>query len=105
MLLQLLAEEMTLDDVVFRYEAPYPSSIISLVAKHQNRDLKNITVILVVDGMQQLMVHEDDGLNKDSDFYRTLSSIGDLGLNEIFLMPCCTCTITSLIENAVALSH
>lgn len=96
---------MMFDDVLFKYESPNPSSVISLIAKYQNHDLNDITVILVVDGMQQLMVHEDDSLNKDSDFYRTLSSIGDLGLNKIFLMPCCTCTITSSIEYAVALSH
>jgi hypothetical protein len=105
MLLQLLGDKMNIDDVLFRYESPYPSSVISLIAKHQKRALKDITVILVVDGMQQLMVHENDGLNKDSDFYRTPSSIGDLGLNGIFLMPCCTCTITSSIENVVVLSH
>ena len=105
MLFQLLREEMSLNDVLFRYEAPFPMSVVSLVAKHENRDMKDITVILVVDGMQELMVHENDGLDKNSAFYRTLSSIGDLGLEKIFLMPCCTCTITSSIESVVALSH
>ncbi|GES74357.1 crinkler (CRN) family protein, putative [Rhizophagus clarus] len=55
MLFQLLREEMSLNDVLFRYEAPFPMSVISLVAKHENRDMKDIMVILVVDGMQKLM--------------------------------------------------
>ena len=64
MLFQLLREEMSLNDVLFRYEAPFPMSVISLVAKHENRDMKDITVILVVDGLQQIMACEDDGLHK-----------------------------------------
>jgi hypothetical protein len=105
MLFQLLRGKMYFDKVLSKYKPPDPLSVISLITKHQNRDLKDITVILVVDSLQQVMVHEDDGLDKDSEFYRTLSSIGDLALNEIFLLPCCTCTITSSVENVVALTH
>ena len=45
---------------------------------YQNRDLKDISVILVVDGMQQFMSSTDDGLKEDSDYYRTKSSIAGL---------------------------
>ena len=37
------------------YEAPPPFSVVSLVAKHQNRNLKDVTVILIVNNMQQIM--------------------------------------------------
>ncbi|GBB87072.1 hypothetical protein RclHR1_13530005 [Rhizophagus clarus] len=60
MLFQLLREEMSLNDVLFRHEVPFPMSVISLVTKHENRDMKDITVILVVDGMQELIIHEDN---------------------------------------------
>ncbi|RGB22757.1 hypothetical protein C1646_775582 [Rhizophagus diaphanus] len=105
MLFQLLREEMDFDEVRLTYEPPSPMSVLSLVAKYRNRDLKNITVILIVDAMQQLMLSTDDGLNKDSDFYRTTSSIGDLGLNKTFLLPCITCTIATSVEKALQFSH
>uniref|UniRef100_U9TPU5 Uncharacterized protein n=1 Tax=Rhizophagus irregularis (strain DAOM 181602 / DAOM 197198 / MUCL 43194) TaxID=747089 RepID=U9TPU5_RHIID len=75
MLFQLLREEMDFDEVRLTYEPPSPMSVLSLVAKYRNRDLKDITVILIVDAMQQLMLSTDDGLNKDSDFYRTIITI------------------------------
>ncbi|CAG8689995.1 18168_t:CDS:2 [Rhizophagus irregularis] len=105
MLFQLLREEMDFDEVRLTYEPPSPMSVLSLVAKYRNRDLKDITVILIVDAMQQLMLSTDDGLNKDSDFYRTMSSIGDLGLKKIFLLPCITCTIATSVEKALQFSH
>ncbi|CAG8470713.1 13454_t:CDS:1 [Funneliformis mosseae] len=52
MLLQLLEEKMKLDDVLFKYESSYSLSVILLIAEHQNCDLKNITVILIIDSMQ-----------------------------------------------------
>ncbi|CAG8798498.1 41596_t:CDS:2, partial [Gigaspora margarita] len=105
MLLQLLREKMNLDDIIETYDPPSPLNVVSLVAKYYNRDVKNVTVILVVDGMQQLMDNKDDGLNSDSRFYRTLSSIGNLSFSGIFIIPVCTSTITGPIESTLNYSH
>ncbi|KAF0546337.1 putative crinkler family protein [Gigaspora margarita] len=105
MLLQLLREKMNLDDIIETYDPPSPLNVVSLVAKYYNRDVKNVTVILVVDGMQQLMDNKDDGLNSDSRFYRTLSSIGNLSFSGIFIIPVCTSTITGPIESTLKYSH
>jgi hypothetical protein len=105
MLFQLLREEMVFDEVRSRYEPPHPLSVLSLVAKYRNRDLKDITVILIVDSMQQLMLSIDDGLKEDSVFYHTMTSFADLGLNNIFLLPCITSTIAGSVEKALKFSH
>ncbi|GET03519.1 crinkler (CRN) family protein, putative [Rhizophagus clarus] len=105
MLAQLLREEMSFEEVRLTYEPPSPLSVVSLVAKYRNRDLKDVTVILVVDAMQQIMSSPDDGLKEDSDFYRTMSSVGDLGLQNVFLLPCVTSTITCSVEKALKFSH
>ncbi|CAG8447929.1 3563_t:CDS:2, partial [Gigaspora rosea] len=105
MLLQLLREKMNLDDIIETYDPPSPLNVVSLVARYYNRDVKNVNVILVVDGMQQLMDNKDDGLNSDSRFYRTLSSIGNLSFSGIFIIPVCTSTITGPIESTLKYSH
>jgi len=54
-------------------------------------------VILVVDGIQQLMKNKDDGL--DSQFYKTLTSVADLAFSGTFVIPLCTSTITKPIDD------
>ncbi|CAG8781748.1 645_t:CDS:2, partial [Acaulospora colombiana] len=49
-------------EIINKYEPPDPLDVVKLIAKHHNRDLKNVTVILVVDGIQQLMLNNDDDL-------------------------------------------
>ena len=105
MLSQLLKKKRGFESVRLTYEPPPPLDVISLIAKHQNRDLKNTTVILVVDGMQQLMSSKDDGLNSDSLLYRTLSAIADLTHSGSFVIPVCTSTITGPIEGTLKYSH
>ncbi|CAG8617382.1 8244_t:CDS:1 [Ambispora gerdemannii] len=105
MLLQLLKEKMGLYKIIQTYEPADPEDVMTLVAKYHNRDLKDITVILVVDGMQQLMDNKDDGLKSDSRFYQTLSSIADFAFKGIFVIPVCTSTITGPVEGTLKYSH
>ncbi|CAG8757682.1 229_t:CDS:1, partial [Ambispora leptoticha] len=105
MLLQLLGEKMGLYKIIQTYEPADPEDVMTLVAKYHNRDLKDITVILVVDGMQQLMDNKDDGLKSDSRFYQTLSSIADFAFKGIFVIPVCTSTITGPVEDTLKYSH
>jgi len=69
-----------------------------LVAKYENKELESATIILVIDGMQNIMESKDDGLCKESKFYKTLTAIGELSLENIFCITCCTMTTTGPIE-------
>ncbi|CAI2179268.1 6259_t:CDS:2 [Funneliformis geosporum] len=60
----------------------HPLDVVSLIAKHHNKDLKNVTVILVVNGMQQLMENKND----------------DLAFSGTFVIPICISTITGPID-------
>ncbi|CAB5380237.1 unnamed protein product [Rhizophagus irregularis] len=63
--------------------------------------MKSATVILIVDGMQQLMKDKDDGLKLDSMFYKTLTSFADLAFSGTFMIPVCTSTITGPIDGVL----
>ena len=89
MLYQLLREDF--GAIMDKYRAPYPEVLLKLVAKGANKVLKDVTVILVVDGLQTL---EGDGHNKESPICRTLATIGDLPQKGAFLLPCCTATVS-----------
>ncbi|KAF9372310.1 hypothetical protein CPB97_001349 [Podila verticillata] len=104
MLLQLLPGK-ELYNVLEDYEEPHPNQVLGLVARNSGQDLKSATVILVVDGLQSFMTDPKDGHNKDSAFYRALTRIGDLALGEIFLMACCTATVTSPVEKTLEFTH
>ncbi|RHZ72723.1 hypothetical protein Glove_240g37 [Diversispora epigaea] len=101
MLFQLLRDKMDFFDIERKYNSPNPLEVVSLVAKRYNQSLKDVTVILVVDAMQQLMKSKDDGLKADSQFYETLSGIADLALKGTFLIPVCTSTISGQVENSL----
>ncbi|CAG8691070.1 16884_t:CDS:2, partial [Racocetra fulgida] len=98
MLFQLLREKMDLYEIIETYYPPNPMDVVKLIAKHYNRDLKSATIILVVDGMQQLMENKDDGLKLNSTFYKTLTSFADLAFSGTFMIPVCTSTITGPID-------
>ncbi|RUS15929.1 hypothetical protein BC937DRAFT_91797 [Endogone sp. FLAS-F59071] len=100
MLLQLLPEQ-DLKDIIEKYEAPDPLTVLQLVAKYENRQLKDATVIIVVDGMQNIMTSYDDGMDQNSVFYTTLSNLGDLAISDSFLIPCCTATITRPVTESL----
>ncbi|CAG8693137.1 4128_t:CDS:2, partial [Funneliformis caledonium] len=104
MLFQLLRGKMMLHEIIKTFNPPDPLDVVSLIAKHHNRDLKNATVILVVDGMQQLMENKDDGLKLNSTFYKTLTSVADLAFSSTFVIPVCTSTITGPIDGMLRYS-
>ena len=77
MLHQLLPNEK-LKDILENYEAPDPWSVLQLAAKSEQKELKDSAVILIVDGLHALMVSDNDGVDQTSEFYKTLTAIGDL---------------------------
>ncbi|KAG0342727.1 hypothetical protein BG000_002072 [Podila horticola] len=104
MLLQLLPDKR-LRDVMQDYEELHPMHVLDLVARGTGQDLREATVILVVDGLQSFMTDPKDGHNKDSAFYRALTNIGDLAFEDVFLMACCTATVTSSVDKALTFTH
>jgi hypothetical protein len=104
MLLQLLPG-MRLRDVVAAYEDVHPMVALNLVANKAGQDLRSGTVILVVDGLQTFMSDPGDGNNKDSAFHKALTNIGDLAFEDVFLMACCTATVTSPVDKASEFTH
>lgn len=97
MMKQLLQKD--LDEIISTYEQPTPWEVLQLVAKYHEMDLRNVTVILVVDGLQNTIDRPDDRFDQGSQFYQTLSAIGDLALKGTFLLPCCTATISGPVSS------
>ena len=100
MLYQLLPEKM-FGEIEQQYDAVTPEAVLQQVAKYEKKDLEQITVILIVDGLQALMASEDDGHNRNSVFYRTLTAIGDLAQCGPFLLPCCTATVSRPVSSCL----
>ncbi|KAK3810919.1 MAG: hypothetical protein J3Q66DRAFT_404319 [Benniella sp.] len=104
MLLQLLPD-MRLRDVMEAYIGLHPMHVLDLVARGAGRDLRSATVFLVIDGLQSFMTDPNDGSNKNSDFYNALTNIADLATEDVFLLACCTATVTSPVDRALAFTH
>jgi len=91
---------MDFNRFLLTFDAPTPLEVLELINKSKKIDT---SVILIVDGLQNFMTHHlRDGLDEGSAFYQALTKIGDLALNgSIFLIPCCTSTITSTFESSL----
>ncbi|KAF0434870.1 putative crinkler family protein [Gigaspora margarita] len=97
---QLFPDSEDFGRFILTYEAPTPWEVLQLIAKYEKKDLKQISVILVVDGLQNFITTLDDGLNQDSAFCEILAEIGGLAMsNNIFLIPCCTATISRTLRS------
>ncbi|KAF9093994.1 hypothetical protein BGX27_001539 [Mortierella sp. AM989] len=101
MLLQLLPHK-ELYNIISDYNQPHPMDVLNLVAKSTSQTLETVPVILVVDGLQSFTESPDDGTRVNSKFYQALTNIGDLAVGKVFLMICCTATVTSPVDYALA---
>jgi hypothetical protein len=97
MIMQLLPDE-TLDSIIKGYIAPHPLDVLKLIARHRGHRVEDATVVLVIDGLHRLMDTYEDAHHEESKFYRTLAAIGDLMHNGVFLLTCCTATVSGPIE-------
>ncbi|RUS16231.1 hypothetical protein BC937DRAFT_91471 [Endogone sp. FLAS-F59071] len=100
MLLQLLPGKR-LKNILDYFEAPDPMTVLELVAKHTKQELKDATIIVVVDGMQNLISYSSDGLDANSLFYKTLLAIGALTHEGAFLLSCCTAMVTHPVDQSL----
>ncbi|GJJ77568.1 hypothetical protein EMPS_09927 [Entomortierella parvispora] len=104
-MLQQLLPGKDIYEVQREYVEPHPMDVLDLIAHNAGLKKELATVILVVDGLQSFMSDPKDGRDKKSAFYRSLTSIRDLAIKSVFMMVCCTATVTSPIEKALATSH
>lgn len=111
MLLQLLEGEnfIGVDRVMAEYEPPTPMEVLEAVARGEKENLYDeFTGIIIIDGIQNFLQGANDGQDKDSKFYNTLTRIADIALQprkDVFVIPCCTATITVPTDQLLASSH
>jgi hypothetical protein len=104
MLNQLLSDQK-LDLVIANYEAPLPWEVFKLVSKYENRKLEDMTIFLIIDGLQNIMKSKNDWNDRSSEFFITLTNVHDLALQGIFLIPLCTATITDSVNSVLRVTH
>ncbi|KAG0372989.1 hypothetical protein BGX24_012315 [Mortierella sp. AD032] len=63
------------------------------------------TAIPVVDGLESFWTEFKGGHNKNLAFFRILANIGNLAFGKVFLMACCTATVTSFKHQIFMISH
>ena len=109
MILQLLDSDMdqlSIDDIYARYspESLHPKTVLKLLSRHYPS--QQTTVILVVDGMHNLIdsetqsyVHLERALTQLGSFAHTLSR------EKMFVLVCCTSVLSVPIRNAMRRSN
>ncbi|CAG8446398.1 6099_t:CDS:2 [Funneliformis mosseae] len=104
MLKQLLPDQ-DLDLIISNYEAPLTWEVFELVSKYENRELKEMTILLIIDGLLNIMKSNNDWNDKTSEFFKTLTNIHDLALRGTFVIPLCTATVTDPVESVLKITH
>lgn len=81
--------------------------ILKRCAKEKKVALKELTVILIVDGLQNALLNSDDGMNKDSLFYSLMTEISLIVTNieSPLVIACCTATFARPFHEVVLASH
>ncbi|CAI2182777.1 11195_t:CDS:2, partial [Funneliformis geosporum] len=81
--------------------------ILMRCTEQKNVALKELTVILTVDGLQTALINENDGTDKRSLFYSFLTEISLIATNNKhpFVIACCTATLARPFHQMVADSH
>ena len=111
MLLQLLKSESYIEvgRVMAEYKPPTPLEVLQAVARGEDENFyEDFTGIIIIDGIQNFLQGSNDGQDKDSKFYNTLTSIADIAVlpgKDVFMIPCCTATITVPTDQFLASSH
>ncbi|CAB5363761.1 unnamed protein product [Rhizophagus irregularis] len=83
------------------------TDVLKRCANQKNVALKELTVVLIVDGLQTSLIDENDGMNKRSLFYSFLTEISLIATNNgyPFVIACCTATLARPFHQMVADSH
>ncbi|CAG8641889.1 5740_t:CDS:2 [Funneliformis caledonium] len=74
MLFQLLKQpNETWNDFKNRYDVT-PEDVLRKIAKHRTQEVKDLNVIIILDGLQVAMDHPKDGKNKNTNYFFTIAS-------------------------------
>eukprot|EP01097_Dermamoeba_algensis_P006256 TRINITY_DN3918_c0_g2_i3.p1 TRINITY_DN3918_c0_g2~~TRINITY_DN3918_c0_g2_i3.p1 ORF type:complete len:660 (-),score=124.04 TRINITY_DN3918_c0_g2_i3:436-2334(-) len=80
-----------------------PQEVLSQLASKIGIPLEKMTVFLMIDGLQKLMINDTDGLDKLSRFYSCIQYCASLAINcPAFIIICCAATVTTPFETALA---
>ncbi|RGB30700.1 hypothetical protein C1646_671492 [Rhizophagus diaphanus] len=82
-------------------------NILERCAKEKKVALRELTVILIVDGLQTALINPDDGMKKESLFYSLMTEISLLATNILspLVIACCTATLARPFHEVVQVSH
>ncbi|RGB30967.1 hypothetical protein C1646_276735 [Rhizophagus diaphanus] len=82
-------------------------SILGRCAEQKEVKLKELTVILIVDGLQTALINQNDDMKKNSLFDSLMTEITILAINRDspFVIACCTATLARPFHQVLAGSH
>ncbi|PKY62832.1 hypothetical protein RhiirA4_490072, partial [Rhizophagus irregularis] len=82
-------------------------NILERCAKEKKVALRELTVILIVDGLQTALINPDDDMKKESLFYSLMTEISLLATNILspLVIACCTATLARPFHETVQVSH
>ncbi|CAI2189803.1 6575_t:CDS:1 [Funneliformis geosporum] len=64
-----------------------------------------MTILLIIDGLQNIMKSNNDWNDKSSKFFITLTNIHDLALQSAFVILLCTAIITDSVNRVLTITH
>lgn len=106
-MLYQLQDQLLWDEIRDDTQTLSITEVLKRCANQKNVALKELTVILAVDGLQTALINENDGTDKRSLFYSFLTEISLIATNNKypFVIACCTATLARPFHQMVADSH
>ncbi|CAG8472747.1 13632_t:CDS:1, partial [Gigaspora rosea] len=107
MLHQLLGKTRTAWDTIIQQYMASPSDVLNLISMHHKISYKDMTVFLVVDGLQTALKNGEDSHSKSSFFNDCMTVLSGIARQSggPFVIACCAATITSPVEEFLSFSH
>nr|CAG8464230.1 247_t:CDS:1 [Entrophospora candida] len=102
MLFQLMESENWLE-VRDKYKEIAPIDVLQRISKGMK--FNDLTVIIIIDGLQMAMITPNDGKDKSSLFYSCMTELSLLAYMGPFVINCCTATFSRPFHEVVAYSH
>ncbi|GES84608.1 crinkler (CRN) family protein, putative [Rhizophagus clarus] len=104
-LLKQLLPDKDLNFIISNYKLQYPWEVFDLVSKYENYKLKDMTILLIIDGLQNIMKSNNDWNDRTFKFFITLMNIHNLALRSTFLILLYTATVTDPVDSVLKITH
>ncbi|GES91209.1 crinkler (CRN) family protein, putative [Rhizophagus clarus] len=107
MLYQIQSQEIRWTKIRDDTQALSIDDVLMRCAKQKGVKLKELTVILIIDGLQVALENINDGMDKSSLFYSFMNEIALLvtSNDSPFVIACCTATLARPFNEIIAVSH